>query len=55
MTELLFQTDSYLKEFTAQVGEVYPDDHALVLDRTAFFPGGGADSKMTWDRSSGRA
>jgi misacylated tRNA(Ala) deacylase len=41
MTELLFQTDSYLKEFEATVVEVNPDETAVVLDRTAFYPGGG--------------
>ena len=39
MTELLYQTDSYLREFTAQVLTI--EDGAWVLDRTAFYPGGG--------------
>jgi misacylated tRNA(Ala) deacylase len=39
MTELLYQTDSYLREFSATV--VAHEDEALVLDRTAFYPGGG--------------
>jgi misacylated tRNA(Ala) deacylase len=39
MTELLYQIDAYLREFTAQV--VFVKDGALVLDRTAFYPGGG--------------
>jgi len=41
MTELLYQTDSYLKEFDAIVTAVDPEAHAVVLDRTAFYPGGG--------------
>ncbi len=41
MTELLFQTDSYCKEFDAVVTRVLPDEKAIVLDRTAFYPGGG--------------
>lgn len=41
MTELLFQTDSYLKEFDATVVEVNHQETAIVLDRTAFYPGGG--------------
>ncbi len=41
MTELLFQTDSYLKEFDAVVVRTIPEDKAIVLDRTAFYPGGG--------------
>jgi misacylated tRNA(Ala) deacylase len=40
MTELLFQTDSYLKEFGATVTAI-ADDGGIILDRTAFFPGGG--------------
>ncbi|MCI0554632.1 MAG: alanyl-tRNA editing protein [Anaerolineae bacterium] len=41
MTELLYQTDSYLQEFEANVRSVLPDERAVVLDRTAFYPGGG--------------
>ena len=41
MTDLLYQTDSYLKEFDASVTSVLPTERALVLDRTAFYPGGG--------------
>jgi misacylated tRNA(Ala) deacylase len=41
MTALLYQTDSYLKEFSAAVTSVLPDQHAVALDRTAFYPGGG--------------
>ncbi len=41
MTELLYQTDSYLKEFQAALIGVDPEAHAVLLDRTAFYPGGG--------------
>ena len=41
MTELLYQTDSYLKEFTAVVTGALATESAVVLDRTAFYPGGG--------------
>jgi misacylated tRNA(Ala) deacylase len=41
MTELLFQTDSYVQEFPATVVAVDADEGAVALDRTAFFPGGG--------------
>ena len=41
MTELLYQTDSYLKEFEAKIGETNPEENAVALDRTAFYPGGG--------------
>lgn len=40
MTELLYQTDSYLREFEATVVEV-ADGGMVILDRTAFYPGGG--------------
>ena len=39
MAEQLFQTQSYLSEFEATV--THADGHGVVLDRTAFYPGGG--------------
>jgi misacylated tRNA(Ala) deacylase len=41
MAELIYQTDSYIKEFDAKVASVFPEERAIVLDRTAFYPGGG--------------
>lgn len=41
MTELLYTTDSYLKEFDAAVTGVNAEDKTVILDRTAFYPGGG--------------
>ena len=41
MTELLYQTDSYLQEYDATVTAVDPDNGTVTLDRTAFYPGGG--------------
>jgi misacylated tRNA(Ala) deacylase len=41
MTELLYQTDAYLKEFSAVVTAADPDNRIVVLDRSAFYPGGG--------------
>ncbi len=41
MTELLYQTDSYLKEFAAHVIAVDAAGRRVALDRTAFYPGGG--------------
>jgi misacylated tRNA(Ala) deacylase len=38
-TRRLDQTDSYLREFEAQVAAI--DDRGVALDRTAFYPGGG--------------
>jgi misacylated tRNA(Ala) deacylase len=39
MTELLYQTDSYLREFEATVTAV--DGCSVALNRTAFYPAGG--------------
>jgi len=41
MTDLLYHQDSYLKEFDADVTDVDETNHGVILDRTAFFPGGG--------------
>ena len=41
MTELLYQTDAYLKEFDAKVTTVDVQSRAVVLDQSAFYPGGG--------------
>ncbi len=48
MTELLFQKDSYLKEFEAKVTKVV--DNKVYLDKTAFHPGpsGGLDTDKGW-------
>lgn len=41
MTELIYQTDSYVKEFDATVTDVDKEQNGVYLDRTAFYPGGG--------------
>jgi misacylated tRNA(Ala) deacylase len=41
MTELLAHIDAYLKEFEATVVAVNTEENAVVLDKTAFYPGGG--------------
>ncbi len=41
MTDLLYQTDAYLKEFSATISAVDEAARAVVLDRSAFYPGGG--------------
>jgi misacylated tRNA(Ala) deacylase len=38
---LLYQTDSYLHTFEATVNAVDADNHGVILDQTAFYPGGG--------------
>ncbi|HIP97382.1 MAG TPA: alanyl-tRNA editing protein, partial [Anaerolineae bacterium] len=51
MTELLYQTDSYAREFEALVTAV--DGARVALDRTAFYPGGGGQpydtGMLSWD------
>jgi misacylated tRNA(Ala) deacylase len=41
MTELLYQTDAYLQEFDANITSVVNETRAVILDRSAFYPGGG--------------
>lgn len=41
ITQLLYQTDSYIKEFQATVTEINLAENSIALDRTAFYPGGG--------------
>ena len=41
MTKLLYQTDAYLKEFSATITSVDGETRAVVLEQSAFYPGGG--------------
>lgn len=41
MSELIFQKDSYIKEFDCTIIGVNEGENAVVLDRTAFYLGGG--------------
>lgn len=41
MTELIYAQDSYVKEFSAVVTGHDTEQHGVLLDRTAFYPGGG--------------
>jgi len=56
MTDLLYLHDSYMKEFDATVAGV--DGPSVVLDRTAFYPGGGGQPAdlgvLRWDRGECR-
>jgi misacylated tRNA(Ala) deacylase len=47
MTELLYQTDSYLKEFDAEVTAADAESRAIILNRSAFYPGGGGQPNDT--------
>ncbi|MFC1936233.1 alanyl-tRNA editing protein [Chloroflexota bacterium] len=56
MTELLYQIDSYQKDFDAAVVSVDDEYHGVALDRTAFYPGGGGQPPdhgfLTWNDSN---
>ena len=41
MTVLLYQTDGYLQAFDASITAVDPENHAVALNRSAFYPSGG--------------
>lgn len=41
MTDLIYQEDSYIKNFEALITEILPDHNGIILNRTAFYPGGG--------------
>lgn len=51
MTDALYHTDAYLKEFDATVTAV--DGSKVALDRTAFYPGGGGQPNDVGPLSSG--
>ena len=52
MTELLYQNDSNLREFEANVTQSL--DQGVVLDRTAFYPGGGGQpNDLGWLEANG--
>src|SRR5689334_3552953 len=51
MTDLLYQTDAYLKEFTAHVTAA--ENNAVALDRTAFYATGGGQPHDTGTLSVG--
>lgn len=47
MTEQIYLQDSYIKEFEATVTEHDTDQNGVLLDRTAFYPGGGGQPNDT--------
>ena len=51
MTDILCYADSYLREFEAKVIAVTA--RGVVLDRTAFYPGGGGQPSYTGTLVSG--
>ncbi|MBN1837616.1 MAG: alanyl-tRNA editing protein [Spirochaetales bacterium] len=46
-TEILAQSDAYLREFDATVLAADPQQGGIALDRTAFYPGGGGQPADT--------
>jgi misacylated tRNA(Ala) deacylase len=47
MTAQLYQTDAYLRTFEAKVTAADTERHAIGLDRTGFYPGGGGQPHDT--------
>lgn len=47
MTSLLYQTDSYLKEFDTTITAVDTEQRGVLLHHTAFYPGGGGQPHDT--------
>jgi len=47
MTELLYQKNSYVQEFKASVLAIDVENHAILLNQTAFYPGGGGQPHDT--------
>ena len=47
MTVLLYHMDSYLQSFSAQVTGLDEANHAIILDQTAFYAGGGGQPNDT--------
>ncbi len=41
MTKLLYQKDSYIQEFQGMITRIDSENNAMILDQTAFYPGGG--------------
>jgi misacylated tRNA(Ala) deacylase len=54
-TNLLYYTNSYLREFEAEVAAVDVGAHAVALTRTAFFPTGGGQPHDTGELRIGAA
>jgi misacylated tRNA(Ala) deacylase len=58
MTDLLYLHDSYIRDFEAEVSALDPERGAIILTRTAFYPGGGGQPSdsgtLTWDGGDAR-
>ncbi len=49
MTELLYQSDSYIQNFTTKIVGIDSELHGILLEKTAFYPGGGG---QPWDEGT---
>ena len=47
MTELQYLVDSYIQSFEAKVIGIHPEANGVILDTTAFYPGGGGQPADT--------
>ena len=47
MTNQLYSLDSYVKEFDAKIIDIIPEENTVILDQTAFYPGGGGQPNDT--------
>lgn len=58
MTDMLCLDDAYLREFTATVVAVDPDNSRVALDRSAFYPTGGGQphdtGTLSWDGNTAK-
>jgi misacylated tRNA(Ala) deacylase len=56
MTQLLYKTDSYLKSNNATITQVLPEEHAIIVDQTVFYPGGGGQpadyGTLKWENTT---
>ena len=53
MTQLLYQTNSYIQSFEATITSIDEENRGLEFDRTAFYPGGGGQPPDSGTLSEG--
>ena len=55
MTELLYQKDSYIQEFQGMITRIDSENNAMILDQTAFYPGGGGQPADSGQLTAGES